>query len=118
MAHILTEEDKWFIDLNRKDPITHEEFHLGDEVVVCRTCRCVQLNDVWEMGPAGCKYCGGSEASGDFDRDFIEHKVSGATINTAGPIRITRKKKKKLWPYLAAGAAALVLIVLLMLYLF
>ena len=117
MAYILTEDDKWFIDLDRKDPITHEGFQLGDEVVVCRACRCVQLNDVWEMGPTGCKYCGSSEASGDFDRDFIEHKVSGATINKAGPIRITRKKKKKLWPYFAAGVAALALIVLLIPYL-
>ncbi|MBR4395040.1 MAG: hypothetical protein IK026_07235 [Eubacteriaceae bacterium] len=116
MAHILTEDDNWFIDLDRKDPITHEGFQLGDEVIVCRACRCVQLNDVWEMGPTGCKYCGSSEASGDFDRDFIEHKVSGATINKAGPIRITHKKKKKLWPYFAAGAAALALIVLLILY--
>ncbi len=58
MARVLQPRDEWFIKQGRKDPLTNGYFRIGQEVVVCAECGCVQLLDAWNMSGEQCACCG------------------------------------------------------------
>lgn len=55
-ALLVTEKQSVFLKENRQDPITGDEFCLGDKVVFCASCKSAFLADSWEY--MGGKHCG------------------------------------------------------------
>lgn len=55
-ALTLTEKETFFIKENRQDPVTGDEFNLGDEIVFCASCKSAFLKDSWEY--MNSKHCG------------------------------------------------------------
>ena len=72
MAHKLTTQDQWFLDFRRHDPLQLSEFKIGDEVVVCKKCKCVQTYDSWEFNENKCLLCGHPHYTFDFSREYID----------------------------------------------
>lgn len=84
MGHILSKNDEWFLIQNNVDPITRKHFEKGDSVVVCKTCRCVQLEDCWNINGA-CANCRNTGFTTVFTKETVVQPV----------IRIPSKNKKK-----------------------
>lgn len=76
-VHRLTSSDGWFIDMHRRDPLTHGDFRFGDHVVVCSHCRSVQLAESWEFNSNQCCICGDDEQESGFERSFIDYDYTG-----------------------------------------
>ncbi|WP_291722629.1 RDD family protein [Bernardetia sp.] len=55
-ALVITEKQSVFLKENRQDPITGDEFCLGDKVVFCASCKSAFLADSWEYMNG--KHCG------------------------------------------------------------
>lgn len=72
MAHKISSQDTWFLSMQRKDPLTGGEFVVGDKVVVCKKCRTVQLEEVWNFDGNKCKVCNHSLCTSTFEREFID----------------------------------------------
>ena len=45
----LAKRDAWFIRFGKKDPLTGEQFKLGDTIVVCAECKAPHLKASWEL---------------------------------------------------------------------
>lgn len=73
MAHKITSQDQWFLSLRRRDPLQGSEFQLGDKVVVCTKCKCVQAYDSWEFNENKCVQCGHNHNTDDFSREYIDY---------------------------------------------
>jgi hypothetical protein len=58
--------------MRRRDPLQGREFELGDNVVVCTKCKCVQTYDSWEFNENTCVQCGHNERVDTFSREYIE----------------------------------------------
>lgn len=71
MPHRITRNDAWFLAMNRIDPLLKEPFKEGDEVVVCASCKSVQLADIWDMGNQ-CVVCNHKTQAETFNRSFID----------------------------------------------
>lgn len=84
MGHILSKNDEWFIRQNKIDPLSKQPFEEGDSVVVCRTCRCVQLEECWKIDGV-CANCGETGYTTVFTKDTVVPPV----------IKITSKRNKK-----------------------
>ena len=84
MPHKLGFSDKWFLDLKRRDALTRENFKIGDEVVVCESCRTVSLKASWtyciENNLGGCCACGGNREHHGFERRFIDYAHTHPTL--------------------------------------
>ena len=72
MAHKITSQDQWFLNLRRHDPLQGSEFELGDKVVVCTKCKCVQAYDSWAFNENKCVQCGHNHSTDDFSREYID----------------------------------------------
>lgn len=72
MAHKLNSQDQWFLNLRRRDPLQGSEFELGDQVVVCTKCKCVQTYDSWAFNENKCVECGYNCSTDDFSREYID----------------------------------------------
>ena len=72
MAHKITSRDQWFLNMRRRDPLQGREFEVGDNVVVCTKCKCVQTYDSWEFNENTCVQCGHNERVDTFSREYIE----------------------------------------------
>ena len=46
---ILTENQTHFLQENRQDPITGDEFFVGDEIVFCASCKSAFLKESWDF---------------------------------------------------------------------
>jgi len=57
-ALTLTEKETFFIKENRQDPVTGDEFCIGDEIVFCASCKSAFLKESWEY--MNSKHCGQS----------------------------------------------------------
>ncbi|WP_291722633.1 RDD family protein [Bernardetia sp.] len=58
-ALVITEKQSVFLKENRQDPITGDEFCLGDKVVFCASCKSAFLADSWEyMNGRHCEQVG------------------------------------------------------------
>jgi uncharacterized RDD family membrane protein YckC len=55
---ILTEKETFFIKENRQDPVTGDEFNIGDEIIFCASCKSAFLIESWEY--MNSKHCGQS----------------------------------------------------------
>ncbi len=55
-ALTLTEKETFFIQENRQDPVTGDEFNIGDEIVFCASCKSAFLKESWEY--MNSKHCG------------------------------------------------------------
>lgn len=55
-ALTLTEKETFFIKENRQDPVTGDEFCIGDEIVFCASCKSAFLKESWEY--MNSKHCG------------------------------------------------------------
>ncbi len=55
-ALTLTEKETFFIKENRQDPVTGDEFCVGDEIVFCASCKSAFLKESWEYMDS--KHCG------------------------------------------------------------
>ena len=55
-ALTLTEKETFFIQENRQDPITGDEFCIGDKIVFCASCKSAFLKESWEYMDS--KHCG------------------------------------------------------------
>lgn len=82
MGHILNKKDEWYLIKNNVDPFTRKRFEEGDSVVVCKKCRCVQLEDCWSINNA-CINCGKTDYTTVFTKDTVIPPV----------IKIPSKKK-------------------------
>jgi hypothetical protein len=47
-ALILTETQTHFLQENRQDPITGDDFLIGDEIIFCASCKSAFLKESWE----------------------------------------------------------------------
>lgn len=56
---ILTENQTRFLAENRQDPITQDDFSLGDEIVFCAECKSAFLKESWEY--MGLEHCNQDE---------------------------------------------------------
>jgi len=72
MAYKISSQDTWFLSMHRRDPLTGGEFSAGDRVVVCKKCRTVQLEEVWNFDGSKCKVCNHNFCTSSFDREFID----------------------------------------------
>lgn len=72
MAYKISSQDTWFLSMHRRDPLTGGEFSIGDKVVVCKKCRTVQLEEVWNFDGSKCKVCNHSFCTSSFEREFID----------------------------------------------
>lgn len=72
MAHKLSSQDQWFLALRRRDPLQQSEFKLGDRIVVCTKCKCVQTYESWEIWENKCVQCGHNRSTDDFSREYID----------------------------------------------
>ena len=54
-ALTLTEKETFFLKESRQDPITGDEFNLGDEIVFCASCKSAFLKGSWEY--LGYRHC-------------------------------------------------------------
>lgn len=72
MAHKLNSQDQWFLSLRRRDPLQKSEFELGNQVVVCTKCKCVQTYDSWAFNGNKCVECGHNRSTDDFSREYID----------------------------------------------
>lgn len=72
MAYKISSQDTWFLSMHRRDPLTGGEFSVGDKVVVCKKCRTVQLDEVWNFDGSKCKVCNHSLCTSSFEREFID----------------------------------------------
>ncbi|WP_338764751.1 RDD family protein [Bernardetia sp. ABR2-2B] len=52
----LTKKQSFFLKENRQDPVTGDEFNLGDEIVFCASCKSAFLKESWEY--MNSKHCG------------------------------------------------------------
>ena len=105
MAHKITSQDQWFLKLRRRDPLQGSEFELGDRVVVCTKCKCVQTYDTWSFNENKCVQCGHNQSTDEFSREYIDfsyHKgnrtaqvVSG--FRTVGADAKRQKEKVCKW---------------------
>ena len=73
--HHLTENEKWLLDLKKKDPITGHTFRCGDYVVVCAKCKTIYLADTWK-NIIGCRCasiecCSGNQEATDTLKDLL-----------------------------------------------
>jgi len=55
-ALTLTEKETFFLKENRQDPVTGDEFFVGDKIIFCASCKSAFLEDSWEY--MGSKHCG------------------------------------------------------------
>ncbi|WP_338813942.1 RDD family protein [Bernardetia sp. Wsw4-3y2] len=55
-ALTLTEKETFFLKENRQDPVTGDEFSVGDEIVFCASCKSAFLKESWEY--MNSKHCG------------------------------------------------------------
>ena len=55
-ALTLTEKETFFLKENRQDPVTGDEFCVGDEIVFCASCKSAFLKESWEYMDS--KHCG------------------------------------------------------------
>ncbi len=55
-ALTLTEKETFFLKENRQDPVTGDEFCVGDEIVFCASCKSAFLKESWEY--MNSKHCG------------------------------------------------------------
>ncbi|WP_338766145.1 hypothetical protein WAF17_03200 [Bernardetia sp. ABR2-2B] len=46
---LLTENQTHFLEENRQDPITGDDFSIGDEIVFCASCKSAFLKESWEF---------------------------------------------------------------------
>ena len=97
MAYKITVKDQWFLNMHRRDPLQGREFELGDRVVVCLDCRCVQTYDSWELCENKCVNCGKSECTSQFSREFIDFNYKRNTIGakTARGFKVIKKDIEK-----------------------
>lgn len=72
MAYKISSQDTWFLSMHRRDPLTGGEFSVGDRVVVCKKCRTVQLEEVWNFDGSKCKVCNHTLCTSSFEREFID----------------------------------------------
>ena len=72
MAYKISSQDTWFLSMHRRDPLTGGEFSAGDKVVVCKKCRTVQLEEVWNFDGSKCKVCNHTLCTASFEREFID----------------------------------------------
>lgn len=72
MAHRITVNDQWFLNMHRRDPLMGKEFELGDNVVVCLDCRCVQTLESWQFNENKCSNCGKTRSTSSFSREFVD----------------------------------------------
>lgn len=63
-ALTLTEKETFFLKENRQDPVTGDEFFVGDEIVFCASCKSAFLQDSWEY--MGSKHCGQTATLNNF----------------------------------------------------
>lgn len=79
MSHKLNSKDQWFIDLERKDPLTQSVFKTGDEVVICEHCNTVILKSSWDdcllHNRGGCCICGKSVQKSAFGKAEVKAHV-------------------------------------------
>ena len=120
MAHKITANDQWFINMHRRDPLQGREFVLGDHVVVCLDCRCVQTADSWEFSGNKCVNCGKTRSTSDFSREFIDFNYRK---NTAGGRKIAINAHNRSMSgnvnngFLSAGVILLILAVIAIIFL-
>ncbi len=50
----LDESKRWFVELARIDPMTRESFAMGDDVIVCRSCKIVHKDYTWRDNGGCC----------------------------------------------------------------
>ncbi len=79
--HKLTGRDKWFIQLHRCDPLIHSDFAIGDKIVICENCKCVQLWETWEYDKGlssrhgnDCIQCGCTSFTDELTIESISHQ--------------------------------------------
>ncbi len=60
----LTENQTYFLRENRQDPITGDDFSIGDEIVFCAECKSAFLKESWEY--MGSKHCNQREILANF----------------------------------------------------
>ena len=81
---ILTENQTHFLQENRQDPITGDEFSLGDEIVFCASCKSAFLKESWEFMDE--KHCNQSKTLRNFPVfTFLE-------LNKKNILKLKKKK--------------------------
>ncbi len=50
----LDESKRWFVELARIDPMTRESFAMGDDVIICRSCKIVHKDYTWRDNGGCC----------------------------------------------------------------
>lgn len=94
MAHKINLDDQWFLNMHRRDPLLGSDFKLGDNVVICVDCRCVQTIDTWEFNGNKCINCGKSRSTSRFSRELIDYnyRKKPADGKENSDFRITKEK--------------------------
>ena len=101
-ALTLTEKETFFIQENRQDPITGDEFCIGDKIVFCASCKSAFLKESWEYMDS--KHCGQTFTL----KRFPVH----SKLTLSKPIVFSFKKaesKKRVLAYLIDSFIAIVL---------
>lgn len=53
-SHLITSNDRWFLDKQMKDPVAQEIFKEGDTIVICAKCKTAQYETSWKMNADKC----------------------------------------------------------------
>lgn len=115
--HRISDGDGWFLELKRIDLLTQRPFQVGDEVVVCSSCRAVNLAESWAYNEGNkCVACGCTDQKSGFSRNFItfaDLKQGSGPLRGFGRFRIVGNDgRSSRFPMLSAQTERQILIAL------